>query len=232
MKLFWMLFQNEEEILFAPVQDGAQGNNNEMPGDFKYEDVNGDGVIDGNDITPNMYNETPRTNFGLSLSGSWKGFDLNILLQGAANFTVRYTHAYTTMFWGEGNIPAYFMDRWHKADSYNPESEWLPGEWPAVRIREIKQIGMLYAESSAWRRDASYLRIKNVELGYTFNQDFIGKAGIDNVRLFANVNNLYTFADPFVKPFDPESSARTGGYSTGWSYPLLKTFNFGVDINF
>ncbi len=225
-------FQDEEEILFAPVQDGAQGNNNEMPGDFRYEDVNGDGVIDGNDITPNMYNETPRTNFGLSLSGSWKGFDLNILLQGAANFTVRYTHAYTTMFWGEGNIPAYFMDRWHKADPYNPGSEWVAGEWPAVRIREIKQIGMLYAESSAWRRDASYLRIKNVELGYTFNQDFISKAGISDVRLFANVNNLYTFADSFVKPFDPESSARTGGYSTGWSYPLLKTFNFGVDINF
>ncbi len=226
-------FQNEEEILFSPVQDGTLGNSNEMPGDFKYEDVNGDGVIDGNDITPNMYNETPRTNFGLSLSGSWKGFDLNVLLQGAANFTVRYTHAYTTMFWGEGNIPAYFMDRWHKADPYTPESEWVPGEWPAVRIQEIKQIGMLYAESDAWRRDASYLRIKNIELGYTLKQSFISKVGINSIRLYSNVNNLYTFADPFVKPFDPESNAYAGGgYATGWSYPLLRTFNFGVDINF
>ncbi len=223
-------FQDEEEILFAPVQNGSLGNKNEMPGDFKYEDLNGDGVIDGNDISPNMYNETPRTNFGLSLNGSWKGFDLNVLLQGAANFTVRYTHAYTTMFWGEGNIPAYFMDRWHKADPYDPGSEWVEGEWPAMRIQEIKQIGMLYAESDAWRRDASYVRIKNVELGYTFNQSFISKVGINSIRLFTNVNNLYTFADPFVKPFDPESAA--GGYSAGWTYPLLRTFNFGVDINF
>lgn len=223
-------FQDQEEINNAPIQNGSLGNSLEMPGDFKYEDVNGDGVIDGNDIVPNMYNETPRTNYGLSFYASWKGFDCNLLLQGAANFTVRYTHAYSTMFWGEGNLPAYFMDRWHMEDPYNPESEWVSGEWPALRMAELKQIGMLYAESSAWRRDASYLRIKNIELGYTFNQSFIKRIGIDNFRIFTNINNLFTFADPFVKPFDPESAA--GAYNAGWSYPLLRTFNFGLDINF
>ncbi|MEN8155535.1 MAG: TonB-dependent receptor [Bacteroidota bacterium] len=223
-------FQDEEEILNAPIQNGQLGNSNEMPGDFKYEDVNGDGVIDGNDIVPNMYNETPRTHYGLSLYASWKGFDLNALIQGASNFTVRYTHAYTTMFWGDGNTPAYFMDRWHRADPYDPNSEWVAGEWPAIRIRELKQIGMLYAESDAWRRDASFVRIKNIELGYTLNKSAINRIGIDNIRVFSSINNLYTFADPFIKPFDPESTA--GSYSAGWTYPLLRTFNFGLDINF
>ena len=223
-------FQSEEEINNAPIQNGSLGNSLEMLGDFKYEDVNGDGVIDGNDIVPNMYNESPRTNYGLSFYASWKGFDFNTLLQGAANFTVRYTHAYTTMFWGEGNIPAYFTDRWHKADPYDPNSDWIEGEWPALRMQELTQIGMLYAESSAWRKNASYVRIKNIELGYTFSQSAIKRIGIENVRIYTNVNNLFTFADPFIKPFDPESSA--GGYSAGWSYPLLRTYNFGVDINF
>ncbi len=65
-------FQSEEEVLFAPVQNGKLGNSREMPGDFKYEDLNGDGVIDGNDSAPVAYNEQPKTNFGLSFTASWR----------------------------------------------------------------------------------------------------------------------------------------------------------------
>ncbi len=218
-------FQTEEEILMAPIQNGALGNSREIPGDFKYEDVNGDGVIDGNDIVPNAFNEIPKTNYGLTFDAGWKGFDFSFLLQGAANFTARYSHAYTTMFWQEGNTPAYFMDRWHLSDPYDPESEWIEGEWPATRIGV--NLGMLYAESDAWRRSASYLRIKNIELGYSINNAALNKIGLRNVRAFININNVYTFADPFIKPFDPESIS-----GIGWTYPIMRTFNLGINIDF
>ena len=222
-------FQTNEEILNAPIQNGNLGNQREIPGDFKYEDLNGDGVIDGNDISPNFYNESPKTNFGFSLDATWKGFDLSVLFQGAANFTVRRTHAYTTMFWAEGNLPAYFMDRWHLADPYNPASEWIPGEWPASRANP-NNIGMLYEESGVWRRSASYLRFKNIELGYSFKQAVLHKIGIDKIRVFSNMSNVYTWADQYVKPFDPESVS--GSYAAGWNYPLSRTVNIGVSVDF
>jgi hypothetical protein len=133
------------------------------------------------------------------------------------------------MFWEEGNTPAYFMDRWHMEDPYDPDNtEWIPGEWPAIRMSQ--DVGMLYAESEKWRRDASYLRIKNVEVGYTISHQLVRKIGIESFRVYTNIINLFTFADPFVKPFDPESAS--GAFSAGWTYPILRTFNFGFNLNF
>ncbi len=226
-------FQNQEEILSAAIQDGSLGNSKELPGDYRYEDLNGDGVIDGNDILPSAYNESPKSNFGLTLAGSWKGFDFSTLFQGAANFTARYTHAYTSMFWGEGNLPAFFTDRWHKVDYNDPNSAWVPGEWPAIRV-QADQSPQLYAPSDVWRKDATYVRLKNIELGYTLKYEEIQKAGISSVRFYTNINNVYTWADSFIKPFDPEKVAdsNSGGVSAGWSYPILRTFNFGVNVKF
>jgi len=222
-------FQNEEEVLNSPIQNGSLGNGRELPGDFKYEDLNGDGVIDGNDESPQFYDESPNVNFGLNFSASWKGIDVNLLFQGAANYTARYTHAYTTYFWGEGNLPAYFYDRWHMSDPYNPESsEWIPGEWPAMRPGH--NLGMIYAESEAWRRPADYIRFKNIEVGYTVPQTLVQKAGLENVRLFMNINNVYTWADEYIKPFDPESIS--GPHAAGWIYPITRSFNFGINVNF
>lgn len=226
-------FRNNEEILTAPIQGGTTGNSLELPGDFRYEDLNGDGVIDGNDQRPNAYNETPKSNFGLTLAAQWRGFDFSMLFQGAANFTARYTHAYSTMFWGEGNLPAYFEDRWHKADYSDPNSAWVPGEWPALRVGR-DQAPQLYAASDVWRRDASYVRLKNIELGYTLDNNGLRKAGISSVRIYSNASNVYTWADEFIKPFDPEKVADSNSQGTpaGWSYPILRTVNFGVNLKF
>ena len=117
------------------------------------------------------------------------------------------------------------MDRWHLSDPYNTDSEWIKGEWPATRVG--MDLGMLYAESDAWRRSATYLRIKNIELGYTINSSALNKIGLRHVRAFINVNNVYTFADPFIKPFDPESIS-----GIGWTYPIMRTFNLGINVDF
>ncbi len=132
------------------------------------------------------------------------------------------------MFWDEGNLPAYFMDRWHLEDPYNQGSEWVPGEWPSTRL--VDDVGMLYAPSSAWRRNASYVRFKNLEIGYTFEQEIVKSVGIEYIRVYTNMNNVYTWADKYVKPFDPESVS--GLFSTGWTYPIMRTVNFGVNITF
>ena len=221
-------FQSEEEVVFAPLQNGDLGNTRELPGDFKYNDVNGDGIIDGNDNVPLFWGGNPKMHYGLTLSASWKGFDMNALLQGSAKYSVRFTHAYATMFWAEGNHPAYFYDRWHKADPYNADSEWVPGNWPAARLGQ--DIGAMYAESSAWRKDASYARLKSLELGYTFAPGIIKNIGLSNVRVYVNGHNLFTIADPYVKAFDPEKIE--GFLNTGWVYPLTKSYNLGINVRF
>ena len=223
-------FQDEEDLLSSPLQDGTLGNSKEFPGDFKYEDVNGDGVVDGNDIQPMTFDENPRTYYGLTISCDWKGFDLNMLFQGAANFSARYTHAYTTMFWNESNLPAYFYDRWHKEDPYDLGSKWIPGKWPPARRQP--DVGMMYAESDVWRRNATFLRFKNLQIGYTLPKVIVNKAGLDKVRLYVSGNDLFTWTDTFLKPFDPESNTKPIGLGTGWTYPLMRTFNVGLNVNF
>jgi TonB-linked SusC/RagA family outer membrane protein len=221
-------FLNEEEIVFAPIQNGDLGNTRELPGDFRYKDANGDGVIDGNDNIPLFWGGNPKIHYGLTLSASWKGFDMNALLQGSANYSVRFTHAYATLFWAEGNHPAYFYDRWHKADPYNADSEWVPGNWPASRL--VQDIGAMYAESPAWRKDASYARLKSLELGYTLAPSLLKHVGLNNVRVYINGHNLFTITDPYVKSFDPEKIE--GALNTGWVYPLTKSYNLGLNVRF
>ena len=179
-------------------------------------------------MRPHFYDASPKMNYGLTLGASWKGFDASVLFQGAALFSVRLEMAYTTMFWQEANLPAYFMDRWHREDPYDPDSQWIPGKWPAMRTQS--QAGLLYEDNNVWRRDCSYVRLKHINIGYTLPQRYSKIAGLNNVRLFVNVSNLYTWADNFIKPFDPEKIAGTG--NAGWSYPLMKTWNIGLDIHF
>lgn len=222
-------FQNTEEIINAPVQNGDQGNLRELPGDYRYIDVNNDGVIDGNDTQPLFWDGTPKMFYGLTLRGAWKGFDINMLFQGAAKYSIRFEELYAEILAYKGlNTPAYFFDRWRKADPYDPNSEWISGEWPSSRLNS--DVGMLYAESKVWRRDASYVRLKSMELGYNFQPTLLSQVGLDGLRIYVNAHNIFTITDPFVKPFDPEKIE--GAYNAGFNYPLQRSFNFGININF
>lgn len=98
-----------------------------MPGDLKYEDFNGDGVIDNNDIQPITRSNTPEIYFGLDLSASWKGFDFSLLMQGATNYNVYMSGCLGNAMFNGSNTLECFMDRWHREDLYDPESAWIPG---------------------------------------------------------------------------------------------------------
>ena len=219
------LFKDYEEIRNRPSQGSGI-----MPGDIKYKDVNGDGVVNDLDKTPLFWSGSPLIHYGFNVEASWKNFDFYALFQGSALYTVQFDEVYAKMLcFKGGNTPEYFYDRWHLSDPYDANSEWIPGEWPAIRLEQ--DMGSFYTrDSQIWRKNASYLRLKTIEIGYTFSPRLMHKLGIGSLRIYANGNNLFTVCDPFVKAFDPEKIE--GDYSAGLNYPLNKSFNFGLTLNF
>lgn len=230
-------FQNTDEIGYYPIQNGENGNSKELPGDYIIKDQNGDGIITDADKVPLFWSGTPLLHFGLNMQASWRNFDFYALFQGSAFYTVQFDEVYAKMLaFKGGNTPAYFYDRWHLEDPYDSNSAWISGYWPAVRLEQ--DMGSFYTRNTPiWRRNASYLRLKTVEMGYTFSSKtsrayskLMKFIGVKQIRIYANGNNLLTFCDPFVKAFDPEKIE--GDYSAGLNYPLSKSFNFGLTLNF
>lgn len=225
-------FTSFDEINNAPLQ-GQFYSIRELPGDYKFRDLNNDGIINGDDSrVPYTYGTTPLLNFGLTIDLEWKGFDANILFQGAAKYTVRYTETLSEWFWYSGGLPAYFMDRWHQADPYDSNSEWIAGEWPAPRPNATQTM-QLQSESDLWRRDAAYVRLKSLELGYTCNPKLLNSIGLQKLRLYINGFNLFTLTkDRLVKKLDPEKTAGPGTATYGHNYPLTKSYNIGLNLTF
>ena len=233
-------YQTEEEIREAPyilagddVSGFSYGNLYVLPGDYKYEDLNGDGEIGSEDYHP-MYlegnNGVPASSYGLTLNVSWKDFDFNMLWQGSAFFTGQL-YEWTGMLFegGDSNSPDFYYDRWHRADMWDPNSEWIAGKYPASRI-----FGPPYwhnwKQSPSIKKDASYVRLKSVEIGYTLPENLLKKYGVMNLRVFVNAYNLFTICDPMFKQFDPERILGLAG--SGFSYPLSQSYNFGLNVSF
>lgn len=217
-------FQSYEEIMSAPDHDG-QGNITLMPGDIRLEDFNGDGVIDESDMQPINLSGTPEIFFGLNFSASWKGIDFSMLWQGAANYTYAIQYRSTFMQDGLGNGYKMFTDRWHRADPSDLDSEWIPGRFPTSRV-DSAPVSNGY-NSTFWNPNVWYLRLKNIEIGYTLPQRWTMKAKIQSLRVYVGAYNILTFAPKVLDGMDPEGSALFGMY-----YPQMKTVNVGFNIEF
>jgi len=209
-----------------------------LPGDYIYEDWNGDGVFDEMDIHPiatsinanstaaagaDARRNIPLMTFGMNLGLDYKGFDLNLLFQGGALSYVSYGEQLRQPLAFDGNALDFFLDRWHpvdpKADPYNPATEWVSGynAYTGTVINEL-------AERSI--QNGAYIRLKSAELGYSLPKSILSKAGVQSLRVFANAYNLFTITG--VKGLDPEHPAEVYGYL----YPLSQTFNFGASLTF
>mgnify|MGYP000254439865 FL=1 len=166
-------------------------------------------------------------NFGLTFSGQWKGLDLSMSFQGASMFNARMNAS--PLQWG-GSAWNIFMDRWHKVDasgnvnSFDPNGEWVPGKYPSTRVQDPQNYGI---ESSFWYNDCSYLRLKNLEIGYTFPSKWTKFVGVNSLRLYANGYNLFTIQSSASDYIDPENPG--GGIDR---YPIMRNFNFGINVNF
>ncbi|MBG6234967.1 TonB-linked SusC/RagA family outer membrane protein [Pedobacter sp. CAN_A7] len=214
-------FQNQQEINTSPVQD-TQGNKTLLPGDIRYQDINGDGVIDSRDQTVIGRGATPEIFYGLNLNVNFKNFDLSVLLQGAANFNRYYSEELQNPFFNNANSLAMFSDRWHRADLYDTNSAWIPGKYPSTMISGTPN-NQRY--STFWMQDATYLRIKNVDLGYTFSKHLTEKIGMRTARIYVSGQNVFTLSK--VKFIDPEQPNGRGNF-----YPQQKLWTLGLNVGF
>lgn len=207
-----------------------------LPGDYIEQDWNGDGVIDANDLHPVAigYNgkvsqgsatpNPPLIYFGLTLGATYKGFDLNALFQGAAMVWISYPELLAQPFYFNGGSGlSQFTNDWHPADPaadpYDPNTRWIPGYYAYTG-----SVADPNSEQSV--RNASYLRLKSLEIGYTLPKRLTLKAGINSVRFYLNGYDLLTFTG--IKYVDPEHPSDLYGYV----YPLNKSYNIGLSVDF
>lgn len=202
------LFQNAAEIAASPKQTFAPV----QPGDIKYKDQNGDGVIDQNDTKAIGNPSLPTTTYSFQGGLKYKGFDLNFLFQGITGNTVYFGGSLFHAFQNNGQVAPIALDRW------TPETA-ATASYP--RLSASNNLNN-YRFSSFWQRDGSFLKLRNIELGYTLPQNLVEKIKFANVRIFVNGTNLLSF-DKMEGYVDPET--RSG-------YPALRTISGGVRCQF
>ncbi len=220
-------FQSEEEIKNYPVNLDGQGNTTLLPGDLIYKDVNNDGVINGMDERPIGFPEgwAPILSFGGNIGLEWKGIDLNIDFSGGAMQGWRQNYELTNAYHNGGNSPAYLLeDRWHRLDLYDPESEWVPGRYPAIRNGEFAYNNK---NSDFWLHNVHYLRISNLEIGYSLPTWMLKPIHAQKVRIYGSVSNLCSFDNVRQYGIDPEITA-----AAAVVYPQQRTFLVGFNVTF
>ena len=220
-------FQSEEEIKNYPVNLDGQGNTTLLPCDLIYKDVNNDGVINGMDERPIGFPEgwAPILSFGGNIGLEWKGIDLNIDFSGGAMQGWRQNYELTNAYHNGGNSPAYLLeDRWHRLDLYDPESEWVPGRYPAIRNGEFAYNNK---NSDFWLHNVHYLRISNLEIGYSLPTWMLKPIHAQKVRIYGSVSNLCSFDNVHQYGIDPEITA-----AAAVVYPQQRTFLVGFNVTF
>lgn len=195
-----------------------------QPGDVKYRDINGDGIINEDDMGPIGYSRFPEISYGFSFGGDFKNFDFSVLFQGSARSSYQASSKMRQGWSEDGSAIDYLKDwSWTQERYENGEEIKLPhvSADPAQRHN--------YQNSTLWIRDAKYLRLKNVEVGYTLTGNFLKKLGLDSARIYVSGTNLLTWSGLWPGE-DPEiPSYNDGNYEP---YPIVKLVNMGLNINF
>ncbi|KAA6327711.1 TonB-dependent receptor SusC, partial [termite gut metagenome] len=204
------LFVDEEEIRNSPRQDFGAYN----AGDIKYTDINKDGVVNDNDRIAMGFPTVPEVQYGFGLSAGYKHFDFSFFFQGNARVSFFIDPKAIAPFSGRRNALAIIArGSWSET---NPD---VHAFWPRLSTTTMSNNTQ---QSSWWLRDGSFMRLKNLELGYTFPS--IKKVGLQSGRLYLSAENLVTVS-PF-KLWDPEMG------SNGLGYPINKRFNVGIQLAF
>lgn len=232
--------QEEMDAHLATLPNGGQAgvSNNAGKwgaGDIMYKDINGDGKISAGGTEGNsedwtlIGNSTPRYNFGLDLTAEWKGIDLRVFLQGTAKRD----------YWIGGNM--YFgasggtwqsscftshLDFFTTGDEPGNEDGFFPANTDAFFPRPLENSDKNTVQQTRYLANAAYLRLKNLQIGYTLPQAWTSKVGISRCRLFLSFENLLTITG-LPQGFDPESLNNTGK-----NYPLARNISFGMNVNF
>lgn len=214
------IFQNMDEVrsYTHTASDGTTTliQPNAVPGDVRFVDVNGDGKIDDNDRTK-IGNGTPRWAYGFNINVNWKNFDLSMMWQGTIgndimDVTRRVDISYV-------NLPSYMLNRWTGEGTSNKYPHFVMGD------------NVNWQSSDLYVKDGSYLRLKNIQIGYTLPKMWTSKLFISSLRFYVSAENLLTFTK--YDGFDPEISS--GGTSLGVDrgvYPQARVWSVGASLNF
>ena len=216
------LFRDYDDIRNSPKQSWGTV----QPGDIKYKDVNGDGIVDDGDRVAIGATDTPSLIYGLGASVSWRGFDLNLHFQGAGKYTFLINSGAVNAFrdgrWG--NILQGITDnRWISSDISGTKETENPNA-PYPRLSYGYNLNNQQS-SSFWMRNGRFLRLKNLDIGYTLPKPMVNTIHLESVRIYISGQNLITWS-PF-KLWDPEldSSQR------GQTYPITRSFTAGIQIS-
>ncbi|MBD1420949.1 TonB-dependent receptor [Sphingobacterium chuzhouense] len=216
------LFVDEADV--ASWIDMTAVNPNPQPGDVRYLDISGpDGVPDGK-VDP-VYDRTflgsriPKYSYGMNLNIGYKNIDLGVLLQGVSGVSGMLNNHAGWALYGNGNI-----QRWQYEERWRPDNPNRNAAYP--RMEQLASIGSPNTVvSDYWILNASYLRVRNIQLGYTLPKSITDRLKVEGIRLHANAENLFTWHN-YRQGWDPEIN--TGGTY----YPIMRNFSFGVNLNF
>ncbi len=201
------IFKDQAEIDAHPKQITGDV----VPGDLKYKDLNGDGIVDEKD-RKSLGTYFPKINFGLRLGFEYKNFDFSALLQGAGMVDAIAREQVIYAFYNGGKVVENYLDRW---TPQNPNAKY-----PRLSMQNTQKN---WETSSFWMQNASYLKMRNMQLGYTIPKQILSKSGISNLRIYFSVDNLFTISG--FDNLDPE-------VPYGTYYPLTKNYSFGVNVSF
>ncbi len=186
-----------------------------QPGDLKYQDLNGDGEVTISDDRTVIGDQNPDWTYSLQVNSSYRNFDFGLFLQGVYGIQGYTSAELVEPFNNFFNLGDWWLDRW------TPENQ----DTDIPRVHRLSSRRDIHSEFLM--EDASYLRIKNIELGYSLPADLLSQIGISRLRVYGNVQNAYTF-DNF-RGFDPEQPT---GETRAQAYPQVRIFNLGLNINF
>lgn len=220
------LFKDQEDIDRSPSQE-ALSNKTILPGDIKYKDVNGDGVITDDDIVPLGYREVPGLQYGIGLSANWKNWGINLLFQGTGkcDFFVGGSGPHAFHDGKRGNILQVMVDgnRWIPKEISGTEATEDPNaDWPRLTYTNNNNNNH---KSTFWLKERKYLRLRNLEITYDLPQMWTRKFLVSNMRIGFIGQNLFTWA-PF-KWWDPEGTNESGS-----SYPINRTYSCYIQFSF
>lgn len=202
------IFQKTEEVTSHAFQSGTTA-----PGDLIYRNINStDNSINGDDRTV-IGSNIPRYAYGVNLSAEYKNFDFSVFFQGVGKVDVMTVQSNKAPISQDGNFKSFWLDSW------TPEN--TGSEWP-----RLSRYSNNYLSSSFWIKSGAYLRVKNIQLGYTLPESLTGKVGISRSRIFISGQNLFTICGLNKYSIDPENP-QDSRY-----YPQVKLINFGINVDF
>lgn len=209
------LFIDQADIDNSPVQMVSSGT--VQPGDIKYKDINGDGIVDPNDKVPIGLSRTPGINYGFGVSLGYKGFDFSCFFQGVDNVSFFMNINDFAPFIGYRNVLKFIAE-----DHWSQNNPVAQAEFP--RLTTTNNPNNYQTFSTWWQRDGAFLRMKTLELGYTLPNKWTRKIKMETLRIYLTGQNLFSF-DRFDY-WDPEMG------STGLGYPLQRVYSIGLNLNF